>query len=423
MKTLLVLFFGILSVSMTGQEVQWSSKVLDQSSGDPLIGVNVFDRENGVGGSSDSKGKFQIFINQWPVTFTISYLGYEPQIINANGIDDLPKIIRLVQDENRLEEIVVSDKSIPKKVSKQWKSVVDFILLEERILYAETGGNFKSSKLVLADFSGNVLDEVKIAEFDFFENLYLSCRGTPFIVCEYVAIQLDLSNDKIVSQYKNNIKDFNKLVQPCKAANEDFLYHGKEYLNGEMAKITQIDLNTLEQAQVTEVYDKEAVYATKRSMEQVALYARFEEHTKNPFFERIRKKEQSNMEKYRLVVDYDVFTSGDNVLVMDHMNSEISYFDQKTNLIKKVPIYYNQEKKWTGMLKQDPVSELIYVVIRDGKSLILHQLDVESGDLLFITFLDVDSIDKLEINKNTLWYTASKLVGPEIGKRLYKLDL
>lgn len=417
----IVLSVHYLNAQSSTLSYSWGLKVYDHSSGEPMIGVNVFDSQNEIGSSTDRNGKCTIQIKKWPVTFKVSYLGYISRTVTAENSSQLPQKIILSQDKNRLSEVVVSDKVIPKKVSGKWRSVTDFILVDDKMLYIENGGNLGSSKLVLSTLDGEVLDEANVSDYKLFENLYLSCQETPYLVCEYDAIQLDLENNKIVSQFTSRRQDFESLVRPCKASNDLFLYHGTLAVNQELAKITQINRETYAKSPLTQVYDTEQVKQTSKSIELIKLYSRLAKHS--AFYAGLVAKEKADLIYYRNPVNYDVFTVKDKTLVMDHENSKIAFFDQSNKHIKDVSIFYNQQKNWSGIVRQDPITEKIYIVVYDKNSLILHELNIDNGVLVFIAFMDVDMIDKLDVHDGTLWYTSSTLSGPGIGKRLHKLDM
>ena len=415
--------FVCFLLQISAQQFNWNAEIIDQSSRIPLIGVNVFDAEKGLGSSTNSKGKMSISISNWPVSFEVSYLGYQSQIIKANRPEDLPKKIRLFQDAQQLEEIVISDKAIPKKMTSKWRSVTDFILFQDRILYVETTGNTISSKIYLADKEGEVLDEMPIKDLQLFEGLFLSCQETPYIICEHKVFQLNLERDSIEFLYDNRRDVFDDIVLPCKASDERYLYHARSLYEDRMARITQVNKKSMERRLLTQVFDEEEMRYTVQAMELINLYSRFAKHTNNPFYDGIIAMESGHLETFKQPVDYDIFVVDNTILVLDYENSVISYFNQEAIHEKDVNIYYNQQKDWSGIVLQDHDTQKIYVIIKDKNTLILHNLDVSSGKLNFIAYLDVDIIDKVDIQNGTLWYTASKLTGPEIGKRLHKLDL
>lgn len=424
MTRLLITFsFICFFLHLNAQDFTWNAEITDQNSRSPLIGVNVFDADKGLGTSSNTQGEIRLRIRQWPVTFEVSYLGYQTRTINASRPEELPKKIRLLQDAQQLEEIVISDKAIPRKMTSKWRSVTDFILYQDRILYVETTGNTSASIIYLADKEGKILDEMPIKDLHLFEGLYLSCQETPYILCEHKVFQLKLDQDSIIFQFESKRDDFDYFVLPCKASDQKYLYHGRSVFKDRMARITQVNKSNLESRLLTHIYDEEQLKYAVQAVELIKLYSHFAKHTSNPFYDNIIAMESGHLEYFKQPVDYDIFAVGDEILVMDHENSIISYFNQEAIHQKDVNIYYNQQKNWSGIVLQDHDTQKIYVIIRDKNTLILHNLDVQSGKLNFIAYLDVDIIDKVDIQNGTLWYTSSKLTGPEVGKRLHKLDL
>lgn len=57
---LLIIILGSSSFVMAGTTGKIAGKVIDQTTGEPLIGANVFIPELNIGGSTDSEGYYYI---------------------------------------------------------------------------------------------------------------------------------------------------------------------------------------------------------------------------------------------------------------------------------------------------------------------------------------------------------------------------
>ncbi|WP_236976130.1 SusC/RagA family TonB-linked outer membrane protein [Membranihabitans maritimus] len=89
-------------------------KVLDED-GNPLIGVNVQIKSNGVGTSTDFDGKFILEGVSEDATLVFSYIGYKTVEVELNGSLNID--VTLISDSEMIDEIVVVGYGSKKKVN------------------------------------------------------------------------------------------------------------------------------------------------------------------------------------------------------------------------------------------------------------------------------------------------------------------
>ena len=87
------------------QQKKLTGTIVDQSNGEPLIGVTIMIEGTTQGTVTDANGKFSIALPTPNAVLKVSYLGYLPQVINVNGLIKLD--IRLSADIRNLDEVVV----------------------------------------------------------------------------------------------------------------------------------------------------------------------------------------------------------------------------------------------------------------------------------------------------------------------------
>lgn len=107
-KFLLALFFLWGNVGWAMAQYTVSGSVIDDRTGEPMIGVNILIKRSVTGTISDIDGNFSIQIdsnNETTLVFSsIGYLSQELQVTgNTNNV-----IVRLKQDATNLEEVVVT---------------------------------------------------------------------------------------------------------------------------------------------------------------------------------------------------------------------------------------------------------------------------------------------------------------------------
>ncbi len=113
MRILLLLIFIFHSLSA---QVLIKGKVLDADSGDPLTGATVFSQEAGIGGYTDSEGKFILsYSGKFPLTLTVTYFGYDTTKITLQE-PQKNLLVKLTPQSIEQEEVVITDTRISEKI-------------------------------------------------------------------------------------------------------------------------------------------------------------------------------------------------------------------------------------------------------------------------------------------------------------------
>ncbi|MCK5137387.1 MAG: TonB-dependent receptor [Bacteroidales bacterium] len=89
------------------QNVTVSGYIIDQSSGDILIGATIFCTTLLIGTTSDLAGFYSLTLPADKHSVTIQYIGYETQVIEIDLYSNQHKTIRLHPKSNNLNEVVV----------------------------------------------------------------------------------------------------------------------------------------------------------------------------------------------------------------------------------------------------------------------------------------------------------------------------
>ena len=114
MKLLLTIFLLLVCfIHVSAQKHTISGYIKDASSGESLIGANVFDKKSLSGSSSNAYGFYSLTLPSDTVTLIYSYVGYGAQITKILLNKDTTINVEL-QDNALLKEIVVSADEIDK---------------------------------------------------------------------------------------------------------------------------------------------------------------------------------------------------------------------------------------------------------------------------------------------------------------------
>ena len=114
-KLILLLVVCITAIGAAAQTRTLSGEVVEKS-GDPLVGVSVFNREYKIGITTDINGKFEITLPSGVKKLTFSYIGYQTLEIDLKPNEN--KItVTMTEDAQALDEVVVVGYGTQKKVN------------------------------------------------------------------------------------------------------------------------------------------------------------------------------------------------------------------------------------------------------------------------------------------------------------------
>ena len=109
---MLTLLLGLIAASAFSQ-VRVSGQILDQASGEALIGASVLEKGTSSGTNTDLEGNFVLNVASGKTVLSISYTGYESQEVALNSRTSL--VVRLKQSNGVLEEMVVVGYGVQRK--------------------------------------------------------------------------------------------------------------------------------------------------------------------------------------------------------------------------------------------------------------------------------------------------------------------
>ena len=116
-KNIFISLLLLVSSLLSAQEFTVSGSVVDESSGEDLIGVNIAIREiPTIGVSSNTFGFYSLSLKKNTYTFIFSYLGYKT-IEKTIVLDkDIKLNLRLKVNSQELSEVVVSAERLDENV-------------------------------------------------------------------------------------------------------------------------------------------------------------------------------------------------------------------------------------------------------------------------------------------------------------------
>ncbi len=102
----LLILVSFFALPLHGQQRTLRGQVLDDATGETMVGVSVEVKDTGTGAITDLNGRFEVSVSGGSPVLVFSYVGYRAEEINVgNRQDELT--VRMEEDNELLDEVVV----------------------------------------------------------------------------------------------------------------------------------------------------------------------------------------------------------------------------------------------------------------------------------------------------------------------------
>ena len=135
--------------------------VVDKATNEPLVGVSVYNSETGVGVSTSLDGSFSIKLKA-KQSLTVSYIGYTTQTIQVSANNAEKLVIQLQSEAIGLNDVTVTSSVAVRRKTPVALSVIDPLIIENKISVKEFPEILKSTPGVYATKQGGGFGDSRI---------------------------------------------------------------------------------------------------------------------------------------------------------------------------------------------------------------------------------------------------------------------
>lgn len=413
---LFFILFIVFQISLNAQSpIVIKGIILDAKTNAPLEKVNIFNQTSVTGTYSELGGTFQIKIKGFPSVIIFSYLGYENLLFNIEEEPTENITIRLQQSTFGLPEIEVTDQPKIEKLTKKSYTVKDFILDKKRILVLTFPGAFSGNKLILKDWEGTVLDEIKL-EKEKVQSLHRSCLGNIHMIGKKVAFEISLVSDRIQLISKYPLRQFEKLIEPCVLASEKLLYWQSYGMKDQLLTYTIISKKEKDVISKIRVVDGQNLARSKDDFVlQEAVATKF---TRPTWIE----KQSWNQLMYKPIFS-PLHIFHNELCLFNHVNGYLEFLTFEGETIRYIPITYYQNKKWEKYILFDKKNNKVYTVYNTKKGKSIYEINLEDGTVAPTVFFKAKFIEKMEVYDGHLFYLESGILSKDRNRILHRVKL
>lgn len=404
-----LLFFFLLYHLAAQDTINVNGLIKDRYTKQNLPFANIRIRGTYTGTASDIFGKFHLIVPtcNLPIDIEISYMGYVKKNITINKKRDQNKNILLTPKHFELDEVIVKyDNNFV--FGNQDYQVFDYALFKNYIVLITFKHRLSKSLLVLADKEGKILDVTSIPRNPIM--LYPDCINNLYLICQNYPFQILVNNDSV--DIINVPQDqYNRLLKPCVSIYENNIIY-KKYDEPLKLSVKYFIKNSTSGTndlfvEINDFNQKSVFVDDFEYLENSLDISQLESTDK---YKAIKQSKISNGNKYYKQdsimepIYAPLFLNEDTVIIFDHINSQILYFDIYANLINNTPISYTSKKGWQPLVLKDAKKNKYYTItLKNGKTS-MHHINLSTGETESKLVIDYSWIEKINICNDTIYF-------------------
>ena len=402
-----------------------TGRIVDASTGEPVVSALVSLMGSKRGCSTDSSGQFSLTVSTTHVQLKITRLGFRP-VLHAVS-DSWADAFTIAMTPNPEWDAVVITAGAEPVLEDRSIHLYDYEFADDglyMILYDKVR---KRSVLAWVDSHDSIVSLLDAPEPP--GRLLKDCMGQVHAITKRYACQLFRDEHGSVGMYVDSLKLFQEVVAPCLGHADGNYFFRQDRINGQLAHFYRYDGNSLQPKVVLALKDKEKVY---QMLDPYGAYAPFASTEKqlmaisDQTWDKINKLDPE-LRFQRLAFFYPIHAplrviDGD-VWIFDHCNEMIRRFDASGNRLDSVEIDYPSMPKWDRQIIVDEWRGDVYTTTERHGFITLHAIDLKTGELGMTWELPLQFPRKIQVKDGVAYFMYKEQESYDDTKRLYRLSL
>ncbi len=337
----------------------------------PLSEASVLNRASLEGTSTDSEGRFSLFIETLPAYLEVSFIGYDSHFreLTAENFEDgvLELSIRLKPRSEQLRPVLVEGKRYENFFTHSGFEVLDFAFVDEHtLLLLKYGREYKLALINEAEDSlMHLLLPRRASGFvkDCLQHVYLE-SGDSLYALRFAQEKIELIGALALDFYVEQVK-------PCVASNAYNLYYKLYKGSNQWVRTYQSPISGGK---------SRLIHATKPDLNDI-LYRQQYKRTALMLRYTDPKEGLEMISWYRHILNrpaYNpLFALHTGALLFDHLTDSLFMFDKEGNIGKQYRIKHHLNKHFKNEILRDAATGKLYVRYEKGGMTTLLSLSGE----------------------------------------------
>lgn len=410
-KILLTLILSTLIQISFGQAVK--GIVVDGISNKPISNVNIQLEFSYAGTTTNSKGEFEINLNEGTSNLIFSHVNYDDhiQLVDANS-----KLITvsLNSKSNIIKEISISASSILDTISKHKQySVSSYELIGDYLFWIENHGTFRK-KLSYKSLDSDIEKSIWLDTIKNVEALQKSCNQRMYLTCKNECYPISIINDKIIVGEKVSLKLYQEFVEPCMLRNGTDLFYVRTKYNGLQTSYVRYDIMDESLEIFRTISEVELINGYLRDLHIIRQSQGINNITTNNVVKntRIRNTQEKgdflNEVVYKPKVSNYLYKQKQEIILLNHIDNNIEIY-QNNKFVNSLKIKYHNSDNWLKQVVLDQETQEAYTLYKSPKGIELRRILIDSGESEFVENLDTDfpNYKSVKVHRGVVYYLGA----------------
>jgi hypothetical protein len=331
-----------------------------------------------------------------------------------------------------LTGVVITSEKIDTVYYDRHYSVMDYELLNEGIILLIYRYTLNRSEILYQDYNGNKISSINMLPGKPLR-LFKDCLGNVHIFTRNKSLEIQFTESGLKLYPANSLDRFMEVMQYCQLfQNGRLYYHEKGY----MALVNiyySIDTLDHEKRPFYIVKDQEKLDFIAQNPENLKLFNSNFLPSMNDLrglpsdadiLNHIRNMDEVlrfNQMAYFPAIYAPLFKRGDSLVIFNHANNSIDFFDRNDSLIHELPISYHltdedskiintltgpfRNNKWQKEAFVDQKTGRLYTsFMNNSGTKIIREINQSSGDLTRSIKIPFPYVDKIQIFNGYIYY-------------------
>ena len=444
----LVSFLFLTSMALSQQsKFTIRGTISDKTTGEPIEGVNISIKDSQGGGSTNAMGQFSIKYSRLPLILEFSHINYKNESLRFEFSPMNEIRVEMEQKPGELDPFVLTSQKIDTLFYDKVYSVLDYELCDKGILLLIFRSRLSRSELLLTDYDGNRLLELKVLPMKPL-TLYKDCLDEIHVISKTKAHQVNLDDDQIRLYDPYELDHFKEVMEGClfkigdKVYFEDYEFYDliKKYYYVNTTDTSAHLLTTLQdEEKLGFLYDNPENFnlpsqeskPTIKSLSGMPGDANVLEGIRNMTVE-LRLNKMAYLSK----IYAPMYAMKDSISIFNHPKNQIEFYNTSDSLLGTTDINYHHIEK------KDPLSTVIYAFAKSTKWLQeiyidekknaaytifrnlsgtkdLKEIDLNTGELTFKLNIPFPYVQKIKVRNDNVYFVY-KGFGESQRKKLFR---
>ncbi len=403
-----ILIFSIMDWGFAQQNYNITISIKDSVTGNYLNSSSIVITETGKVYKTDQNGKAIISTILFPVSFSISNIGYQTQTLKLQKPEKFKEIF-LIPVVKTFNTVVIQTPKPHKLIQNIPLYIVDYEIKNDSIYFIGYKNKSKSDAyLMIANLMGDTLLSIKVEGP---EKLFKDCFGNIHILCKNQALQVFTKSSGIELLYPTKRDEFEKTFEPITAYSNETFYVKKYSMSEQILNYYSYNVSKKKLEPFVTISNNKNLLML-RDFGRLASASNFSEADArfekmcfyNPLFA-------------------PLFTNRDSIFLFNLCDSVIKIFRNDLQEVSTAAIEPQLYTDFKNQIIIDPVLNNFFAVkIKNGHCSIAQINPYTSEIISQIKIPDLPFVQKISVWKNQIYFLYSDICASGY-KKIYVMKI